>query len=74
MSSQTQKLSIDGKHYKISDLTETAIKIVGNLDRLKVIESEKKNMIAILNKAKKAYIQDLKSEMISVKSGFDFSE
>ena len=29
MSSQTQKLSIDGKHYKISDLTETAIKIVG---------------------------------------------
>ena len=54
MSSQTQKLSIDGKHYKISDLTETAIKIVGNLDRLKVIESEKKKYDCDLKQGKKS--------------------
>ena len=31
-------------------------------------------MIAVLTKAKKAYIGDLKTEMLSAKSGFDFSE
>ena len=31
-------------------------------------------MIAILTKAKKAYMGDLKGEMISAKAGFDFSE
>ena len=34
----------------------------------------KKNMIAVLTKAKKAYIGELKVEMLSAKSGFDFSE
>ena len=33
-----------------------------------------KNLSAVLLKAKKAYIADLKSEMLSRKAGFDFSE
>jgi hypothetical protein len=31
-------------------------------------------MQAILTKAKRAYIDDLKSEMLAAKSGFDFSD
>ena len=48
--------------------------IVGNLEKLNSLSKEKANMIAILTKAKKAYISDLKNEMLSAKSGFDFSD
>lgn len=73
MSDRASKIKIDDKLYKISDLTETAIKLVENLDRIKAVEDEKRNMIAILNKAKLAYMLELKSEMLSAKSGFEFS-
>ncbi len=74
MSDEASEITIDGKLYKTADLTETALKLVKNLDHMKLKENEKKNMIAILTKAKKAYISDLKSEMLGAKSGFDFSE
>jgi len=41
---------------------------------LDVSINEKNNLSAVLLKAKKAYIADLKSEMLSQKAGFDFSE
>ena len=43
---------------------------------LKVLEEriqEANNMMAILTKAKRAYIADLKTEMLSAKAGFDFT-
>lgn len=74
MSDEASKVDIDGKIYKTSDLTENAIKLLKNIDHMKTQQNEKKNMIAVLTKAKKAYIADLKTEMLSAKSGFDFSE
>ena len=74
MSKEPSRISIDGELYYADNLSENAEKIIGSLDRIKIVEDEKKNMIAILTKAKKAYIGDLKAEMISVKAGFDFSE
>ena len=50
---------------------------VGNFEQLHGLDTainEKKNLSAVLVKAKKAYISDLKSEMLSQKAGFDFSE
>ena len=72
--SESLKVNVDGKVYKTSDLTDKAIKILANIDLMKTKQNEKKNMIAVLTKAKKAYMSDLKAEMISAKSGFDFLE
>ena len=51
------------------DLNDVAKNILENLRYLNVVSSEKANMIAILTKAKKAYIADLKGEMLEAKSG-----
>ncbi len=74
MIGKNEKIEFDGRKYKTSDLNDVAINILENLRYLNVVSSEKANMIAILTKAKKAYIADLKGEMLEAKSGFDFSE
>ena len=71
---KNDKIEINGRKYKTSDLNDVAKNLLENLARLGVVSSEKSNMIAILTKAKKAYIEDLKGEMLRTKSGFDFSE
>ena len=74
MSKEPSRITLDGELYDANNLSENAQEIIRCLDRIKVVENEKKNMIAILTKAKKAYMGDLKGEMISAKAGFDFSE
>ena len=74
MNDEASKVNIDGELYKTSDLTENAKKLLKEIDNMKRKLNQKKNMIAVLTKAKKAYIADLKTEMLSAKSGFDFSE
>lgn len=71
---KNNKIEIGGRKYKISDLTDVAKDLLENLAKLGDLSSEKSNMIAILTKAKKAYIENLKGEMLRSKSGFDFSE
>ena len=48
--------------------------ILENLEIVRIATRERNNMTAILTKAKQAYIAELKSEMLSAKSGFDFSD
>jgi hypothetical protein len=74
MGGKNSNFEFDGRKYKTSDLTDVAKKVLTNLNRLNAVYAEKVNMHAVLTKAKKAYIADLKSEMLSAKSGFDFSE
>lgn len=74
MRDNNKEFEFDGKKYNFSDLTDVAKSLVSNLAHLKVATQEKNNMVALLTKAKKAYIADLKSEMLSAKSGFDFSD
>ena len=74
MGKKSSKIQVDGKLYNTSDLTQDAIKLIRNLDRMKIEEHEKMSMIAVLKKAKLAYMSELKSEMLSAKSGIDFSE
>ena len=69
-----QKINIDNREYDIESMSETAKKVVEQLHGLDMVINEKNNMSALLAKAKKAYIADLKSEMLSKKAGFDFSE
>ena len=69
-----QKIKIDDHEYDIDSLSDTAQKFFEQLRGLDMLINEKNNLSAVLVKAKKAYISDLKSEMLSQKAGFDFSE
>ena len=69
-----QKINIDNREYLIDNFSETAQKVFEQLRGLDMVLKEKNNMSAVLVKAKKAYIAELKSEMLSQKAGFDFSE
>lgn len=70
----SQKITIFGAEYDVSQLTDTSKDLLNKLRMADIALQERSNMRAILTKAKKAYISDLKSEMLSAKSGFDFSE
>jgi hypothetical protein len=69
-----KKINIDNHEYDVDNMSETAKKVLEQLHGLDIAINEKNNMSALLVKAKKAYIADLKSEMLSQKAGFDFSE
>ena len=68
------KIEIEGKQYDISDMPEASKKLIQSLQSIDLQLQEKNNLIAIFNKAKKAYISEMKSEMLSKKAGFDFSD
>jgi len=68
------KIEFDGREFQTSDLNDRARNLIDNLAKLNSLSNEKARMIEILKKAKKAYISDLKNEMLSAKSGFDFSD
>ena len=69
-----QKINIDDREYDIDNLSDNARKFFEQLRNLDIVINEKNNLSAVLVKAKKAYIAELKSEMLSQKAGFDFSE
>lgn len=68
------KIRIDGNDYEMDSLNEEARKLVVNLGFIEDQIKEVSNLIAILTKAKRAYIADLKTEMLSAKTGFDFGD
>ena len=67
------KFKLEGREYETANLSARGQKVFVNLTSLNERIQETQNLIAVLNKAKKAYIADLKSEMLSAKAGFDFS-
>ena len=69
-----EKIEVDGKQYDLADLSEQSKQIVVLLQNKETQINEKTNLMAILTKAKKAYIADMKAEMLSQKAGFDFSD
>ena len=64
-------IKLDDGEYDLGKSTETARKIVAELQKVEENIKEKHNLLAILTKAKRAYISDLKQEMISSKAGLD---
>ena len=67
------KIKLDGVEYDLANCSEEAQRLVGTIKETSARIQEINNMIAIMTKAKRAYIADLKSEMLSAKAGFDFS-
>ena len=68
------KIQIDGAEYNVDTLSEHAKKLVVELQKIDLRIQESQNMSAILTKAKKAYIADLKTEMLATKAGFHFGD
>ena len=66
------KLSIDGVVYDTTIMNDSSKELANEIVKIEAMLSEKINIQAVLLKAKRAYIADLKTEMLSFKSGFDF--
>ena len=65
------RLKIGGQSYDVSSLNKDAIAIVESLHRVEARIQEKQNLIALLLKAKNAYIADLNAEIVQERSGVD---
>ena len=68
------KVNVDGEDYAVEVMSDQGKKLLDLLQAVDARVKEKSDLIAILTRAKKAYIADLKSEMLSKKAGFDFSD
>lgn len=68
------RIKLDEQIYEVDTLSERSENLLSNLRKLDEQLTEKQNVIAILTKAKRAYINELKAEMLMSKSGIDFNE
>jgi hypothetical protein len=68
------KIDIDGKAFNIDDLSESALLNLTSLQFADQKITELKNLKALLQKAKVGYVETLKKEIISDKSGLLFNE
>jgi hypothetical protein len=73
MADALQILRLDGQDYDLSKASEAAKSAVARLQHLERLFEEKSNMMALLTKAKNAYIAELKTEIIKNKTGVDLS-
>ena len=73
MTDAPQILRLDGEEYDLSKASDEAKVFVARLQHLERLFEEKSNMMALLTKAKNAYIADLKTEIIKNKTGVDLS-
>ena len=63
------RVQIDGVEYDTETLSEHAKRLLAEVQSISARIQENQNMSAILTKAKRAYIADLKTEMLSAKAG-----
>ena len=66
------KIQLDDQVYDTEELNERSRRITAQLQDVNNRIKELNNLVAILRKAKYAYVADLKTEMLSAKAGFDF--
>ena len=64
----------DNKSYRLDDFSENGQEIFSNLFFVTNHIEQLKNSLAVLNRAKNGYIEDLKLEVIEEKSGIVISE
>lgn len=66
------KIKIDDQEYDVASLSKECQILIDKLSVTDARITDNQNMQALLLKAKRAYISDLKSEMLAAKAGFDF--
>ena len=65
------KIKLGEKEYDIRTSDTKALNMLQQIRSLDDRIKEASNMMSVLTKAKRAYISDLKSEMIAAKAGLD---
>jgi uncharacterized protein YaaN involved in tellurite resistance len=65
-----QKIQLDGKEYDVDEISSKAADIVGKLRFTDAKLTEFNNMVALLTRAKRSYMQHLKKEMLATKAGY----
>tara|TARA_B110000211_G_scaffold3299_1_gene3898 strand:+ start:154 stop:384 length:231 start_codon:yes stop_codon:yes gene_type:complete len=68
-----KKITVEGRDYSIADLTEDSQKIWSRLFFTLQMLEQLNAQHALLTRAKNAYIEDIKSEVVQSKSGVDFA-
>lgn len=66
----TNSINIDGKELNLDSLSENGTKMLQLHQFSSAKIDELNNVLALLSKAKKGYIDTLKKEMISQKAGY----
>lgn len=66
-------LRLDGKDYDISRLSEEGLQTLAFFQHSTKRVQEAQNILALLIKARNAYIADLKNEIIKERTGVDLS-
>ena len=66
-----QEFRIDGVSYDTEDLSEEGKALLGRLQFARLTLHELTNQLALLTKAKNAYIADLKMEIVQGRTGVD---
>ena len=69
-----QKIKLDDKEVDIENLNDQAKTIFASLKFVTDRIEELKNMQALLQRARNSYMESLKKEMLSHKSGFLFGD
>lgn len=67
----SQRFRIDGDEYNTDDLNQESRDLLDRLTFTRLALQELSNQIALLTKAKNAYIADLKTEIIQGRTGVD---
>lgn len=68
------KLNIDGVEYDLDSLTDSGKSKLASINFVDQRIAEVTNMCALLNRAKKGYIDSLKKELLTNKTGFFFDD
>jgi hypothetical protein len=63
-------IKLDGQEYDAANLSDNDKARLVSLQYVITQIKERQNMLALLNRAKKSYIDDLKQEVLSTKAGF----
>ena len=69
-----QKIKLDDKEYDVENLSDQAKATLALLQFVTTQMQELTNMQALLQRAKNSYVDSLKTEMLSSKSGFLFGD
>ena len=69
-----KKIKLDDKEYEVENLSNQAKETLASLEFVNARTQELNNMQALLHRAKNSYIESLKQEMLSSKSGFLIEE
>lgn len=73
MADKALTLRMDGNDYDLSEASKEAKALIVKVKDLDRLMEEKRSMMALLTKARNAYVADLRTEIIKNKTGVDLS-